>query len=501
MIRNILIVGGGTSGWMAAACFAKMLAPMNIKITLVESSEIATVGVGEATIPPILDFIRLLGIDEQDFIRATQASFKLAIRFVDWRELGQSYWHQFGTVGANIDGVEFYQHWLKSLRAGNSAAFTDYAPAIVMAQKNKFSQSAMEPRQPLSGAKYALHFDATLVAAYLRRYAEQQGVQRIDGKVNSFMLTDDGAIADVILEGGQKLTADFFIDCSGSRGLLIEEALATGYENWSNFLPCDSAVVAQTTNEGAPPPYTQSTALTSGWQWRIPLQHRTGNGYVFCSRYSDLPTAEELFRRNLKGTLLTEPRFLNFVTGKRKKLWNKNCIAVGLASGFLEPLESTSIHLAMKSILKFVEMLPSNLTNMLPTQKEYNRVMDAEYTSVRDFIVLHYCTTKRTDSDFWRACRAMEIPDSLRIRLELFAAQGRLYRDEFDLFTPNSWYAVLDGMGVRPTGYDPLVDLSRYEEVTAMMSRALDAMQKTADALPDHGRFIEMHCAAPNSNS
>lgn len=492
-LKHIVIVGGGTSGWMAASCFAKMLTPLNIKVTLVESSEIGTVGVGEATIPPILDFLRLLEIDEDDFVRATQATFKLAIRFVDWRELGQSYWHQFGTVGANIDGIEFYQHWLKSKRFGNAAEFTDYSPAIVMAKSNKFSKSVMEANQSLAGAKYALHFDASLVAAYLRQYAEQRGVRRIDARVASVTLANNGFIEGITLEGGELLTADFFVDCSGFRGILIEEGLATGYEDWSRYLPCDTAVVVQTANSRSPSPYTQSRALANGWQWRIPLQHRTGNGYVFSSRYTDSTEAEHLFRQNLMGDVIGEPRFVHFLTGKRKKFWNKNCVAVGLASGFLEPLESTSIHLAMKAIIKFVELLPVSVYDCLATANEYNRILDAEYRSIRDFIILHYCTTKRTDTEFWQACANMEIPGSLAERLDLFMSQGRLYRDEFDLFTSNSWYAVLDGMGLRPRGYDPLVNLSNYEEVERMMSRAFQVMHNSAEFLPNHTEFIEFY--------
>lgn len=499
-MKKILILGGGTSGWMAAACFAKVLRPLGIDVVLVESTEIGTVGVGEATIPSILSFVQLLGIDEREFIQATQASFKLGIHFVDWRNLGEAYWHQFGTVGANIDGVEFYQHWLKSQRRGNAAAFTDYAPAVVMAQKNKFSRVGDDPRHTLHGAKYALHFDATLVAAYLRRYAEERGVVRIDAKVESVILRDGGNVKSIILNDGCEIDADFFIDCSGFKGVIIEKALQTGYEDWSAYLPCDSAVVAQTTNVGAPAPYTQSTALTSGWQWRIPLQHRTGNGYVFCSKYSDRDTAKELFCRNLQGDLITEPRFLSFITGKRKKLWNKNCVAVGLASGFLEPLESTSIHLAMKAVLKFIEMLPAGNSTQA-TQDEYNRVMDAEYLSIRDFIILHYCTTQRRDTDFWKYCAAMAIPDTLQTKLELFRAQGRLYRDEFDLFTRNSWYAVLDGMGVRPEAHDPLVDLSHVDEVANMMNRALRLMEQAADGLPDHQQFMMENCRAPDPSN
>lgn len=496
VIKQILIVGGGTSGWMAAACFAKMLKPLGVGITLVESSEIGTVGVGEATIPPILGFLKLLGIDETDFIRSTQASFKLGIQFADWRQLGSSYWHQFGTVGANIDGFEFYQHWLKSKKHGNQSDFTDYAPSIVMAQAKKFARLNDNTQSPFCGANYALHFDASLVARYLRDYSEVRGVERLDGKIQRVHLNDDANIKSVELTDGRNIHADFFIDCSGFKALLIEGALHTGYEDWSHYLPCNSAVVAQTENVEAPAPYTKSTALTYGWQWKIPLQHRSGNGYVFCNSYTSDDEAEALFRSNLVGEILTSPRFLRFTTGKRKKLWNKNCVAVGLASGFLEPLESTSIHLAMKAILKLVEMFPSDLNDMLPTQCEYNRIMGAEYESVRDFIVLHYCTTDRTDTEFWRACRALKIPESLHERIELFKVQGRLYKDEFDLFTANSWYAVLEGMGVRPRGYDPLVDHSDVIDINRRMDMAIQVMRIAVNSLPSHERYIELNCPA-----
>lgn len=494
-LKNIIIVGGGTSGWMAAACFSKILRPLGVNVTLVESTEIGTVGVGEATIPPILDLLRLLGIDERHFIQSTQASFKLAIQFNDWYELGHSYWHQFGTVGANIDGVQFYQHWLLSKKAGNPAAFTDYSPAIAMAKKNKFDIIPANGEHVLSGAKYALHFDASLVAKYLRGYAEKNGVVRVDAKVEGFTLTDKGYISSVTLDNGNALHADFFIDCSGFRGLLIEQALATGYEDWSGYLPCDSAVVTQTENAGEPAPYTQSTALDAGWLWRIPLQHRSGNGYVFCSKYSSDDEATALFRKKIQGALVAEPRILRFVTGKRKKLWNKNCLAVGLASGFLEPLESTSIHLAMKTILKFVEMLPVTIDDE-STAREFNRVVDREYESVRDFIILHYCTTKRNDTAFWRNCASMDIPESLKARLDLFKESGRLYKDEFDLFTTNSWYAVLEGMGVRPERIDPLVYLSHAEEVRTKMQKALTLMDSTTDKLLSHKDFLRTRCPA-----
>ncbi len=494
-LKNIIIVGGGTSGWMAAACFSRILKPLGVNITLVESTEIGTVGVGEATIPPILDLLRLLGIDERHFIQSTQASFKLAIKFNDWSELGHSYWHQFGSVGANIDGVQFYQHWLLSKKAGNPATFTDYSPAIAMAKKNKFDIIPSNGEHVLSGAKYALHFDASLVAKYLRGYAEKNGVVRIDAKVKGSRLTDKGYISSISLDDGREIPADFFVDCSGFAGLLIEQALKTGYEDWSEYLLSNSAVVAQTENIGEPAPYTQSTALDAGWLWKIPLQHRSGNGYVYCNKFSSDEEATALFRKKIQGPLVTEPRILRFVTGKRKQLWNKNCLAVGLSSGFLEPLESTSIHLAMKAILQFLEMLPVSKDDDHTTQ-EFNRLMDRQYESVRDFIVLHYCTSKRKDTAFWQACTSLAIPESLKTRLDLFKMTGRLYKDEFDLFTTNSWCAVLEGMGIRPAGVDPLVYLSPADEVRSKMQRALALMDSTTDKLLAHKEFLEAKCPA-----
>lgn len=494
-LEKIVIVGGGTAGWMAAACLSKVFKNSNCQIHVIESPEVSTVGVGEATIPPIVSFIRFLGIDERDFIQKTQATFKLAIQFQDWRKIGESYWHQFGTVGADIDGIAFYQHWIKSKFNGNPAAFTDYAPAIAMAKKNKFVISPPGDRTILSGGKYAWHFDATLVAEYLCRYAQANGALRTRSHVEEVMLNGAGYIDGVQLNTGDVIQGDFFIDCTGFRGLLIEGALNTGYEDWSHFLPCDTAIVAQTENVPNIEPFTRSRALTAGWQWHIPLQHRAGNGYVFCSKFSSADEAEALFRKNLNGALLTDPRLLNFKTGKRKKIWNKNCLALGLASGFMEPLESTSIHLIMQAIAKFTEMLPTKNCEQA-TADEYNRVMGAEYESIRDFIVLHYCTTQRDDTAFWRHCQAMEIPDGLKTKLALFRAQGRLYKNEFDLFTHNSWYAVLEGMGVRPDGYDPIVDSSSYEEVSQIMASGLQSLEGIVRGLPSHSTFIRENCAA-----
>ena len=494
-LENIVIVGGGTAGWMAAACLSNIFKNTRHKITLIESPNISTVGVGEATIPPIIDFIRLLGVDERDFIKQTQATFKLAIQFQDWRVVGESYWHQFGSVGTNIDGLAFYQHWLKSKLNGNNAAFTDYSPAIAMAKKNKFVMVSENEKSVLAGSKHAWHFDATLVAQYLNTYSQKNGVVHVQSHVEKVVLNESGFIASVLLDDGTAVGGDFFIDCTGFNGLLIEGALKTGYDDWSNFLPCNQAIVAQTKNMGEPAPYTRSKALEAGWQWRIPLQHRTGNGYVFCDGFTSRDNAESVFRKNVEGDLLTDPRFLKFTTGKRKKIWNKNCLALGLSSGFLEPLESTSIHLIVKAIVKFTQMLPTKQCEAALVD-EYNRILNAEYECIRDFIALHYCTTARDDSEFWRYCKNMEIPEQLKIKLDLFQCQGRLYKNEFDLFTDNSWYAVLTGMGVNPSGYDPLIDLSNQAEVMQILNAGLMSLEDMVKKLPSHGMFIKENCAA-----
>lgn len=494
-LKKIVIVGGGTAGWIAAACLAKLFKPQGVAIELVESPDIPTVGVGEATIPPILNYLSLLNIDERDFIRKTHATFKLGIKFTDWRVKGEYYWHQFGTVGSNIDGIAFYQHWLKSLQRGAVTQFTDFAPAIAMASDNKFAKVPPNDTSIMAGAKYALHFDAGLVAKYLQDYSVGLGAVHHLANVVQVKQGDNGFIESLELDTEAQLNGDFFVDCTGFSGLLIDKTLNVGFEDWSHFLPCNSAVVAQTHNAKNLFPYTQSTARESGWQWHIPLQNRAGNGYVYCNSFTTDQAAEQHFIGGLKEKMITEPRVLRFTTGKRKEIWSKNCLALGLASGFLEPLESTSIHLVMKAILKFVEMFPTK-DCPVATLKEFNRVMDIEYSCIRDFIVLHYCTTQRTDTEFWRHCGSMAIPDSLAEKIELFKAQGRLYKNELDLFTANSWYAVLEGMGIRPRAYDPLVDFSAVPEVEQQMANALATLHAIVPRLPSHEDFIQEHCSA-----
>lgn len=491
-INNIVIVGGGTAGWTTAACLARVLKNTNSKITLIDSPEVATIGVGEATIPPLVEFIRFLGINEQDFVNKTKATFKLAIKFTDWNKVGEHYWHQFGSVGADIDGKPFYQHWYKSTLNGNKNAFTDYSPAIAMAKENKFVITDPQQQSILSGATYAWHFDALLVANYLADFSTKLGVNHLRGHVECIKKHNNGFIQSVTLKDGQTIEGDFFIDCTGQKALLIGDAMGSEFENWQDYLPMNRSIAMQTENNGPLIPYTESTAHEFGWQWRIPLQHRTGNGLVFCDKYGSDEQALSTLLKNISGKAVTDPRFISFTTGKRKELWKGNCLALGLSSGFLEPLESTSIHLMMKGIIKFTEMLPDKSCHQA-TINEYNRIMDIEYLSIRDFIVLHYCTTSRTDSQFWRDCQTMKIPDSLSEKLDLFKSQGRLFRSEFDLFTPPSWYAVLAGMDIRPENYDRLIDISNVEQVNGFMNKALNHLTNTVNQLPMHHEYIQAY--------
>lgn len=489
-INNIVIIGGGTAGWTTAACLARVLNQTKSKITLIDSPEVATIGVGEATIPPLVEFMRFLGVNEQEFVRKTQATFKLAIKFTDWNKVGEHYWHQFGSVGADIDGKPFYQHWYKSRLQGNQNNYTDYSPAIAMAKKNKFA--IPDPRQQsiLNGATYAWHFDALLVANFLTEYSVKLGVDHIRGHVESIAKHDNGFIKSVILKNGQIITGDFFIDCTGQKALLIEGAMGAEFESWQHYLPMNRSIAIQTENRGELVPYTESIAHKWGWQWRIPLQHRTGNGMVFCDKYCTDEDALIALTKNISGKPLTEPRFISFATGKRKELWKGNCLALGLSSGFLEPLESTAIHLMMKGVIKFAEMLPDKYCHQA-TINEYNRIMDIEYLSIRDFIILHYCTTSRTDSPFWQDCQNMPIPDSLAEKLALFKNQGRLFRSEFDLFTPPSWYAILAGMNIKPDNYDRLIDISDTNQVNSIMNNGLHNLNNTISQLPSHETFIK----------
>lgn len=495
-IKDIVIVGGGTAGWMAAAALAKVLKNDYARVRLVESEAIPTVGVGEATIPQIQLFNQLLGLDEDEFVRKTQGTFKLGIEFVDWGAKGESYIHAFGDVGKDMDAIQFYHYWLKMRQAGQAADITEYTLTAKAAYQNRFMRSVDAGNSPLSNIVYAFQFDAGLYARFLREYAEARGVQRTEGRIVDVRLNpDSGFIESIALEDGQSMEGDLFIDCSGFRGLLIEEALHSGYEDWRHWLPCDRAVAVPCENTGSPTPYTRSTAHSAGWQWRIPLQHRMGNGHVFSSQYMSEDEATRILLDNLDGEPLAEPKVLKFTTGKRKHFWNKNCVALGLASGFMEPLESTSIHLVQSGIAKLLTLFPSAGFDAEDIV-EYNRQMHFEYDRIRDFLICHYHVTRRDDSDFWNYCRTMDIPDTLAHKLALFAKNGRVFREDNELFNDLSWFEVMVGQGLMPQGYHPLVDTLPEAEIARRLEGIRAVIARSAEYMPPHEEFIARHCRA-----
>ncbi len=493
--QRVVIVGGGTSGWMAAAMMAKVLQG-KVPITLIESDEIGIVGVGEATIPPIKLFNKILELDEDEFMRETMGSFKLGIEFVNWGAVGERYTHGFGTFGQELWTTEFHQYWLKQWLAGKAPDLENYSIARMAAKANRFMRPALDmPKSPLSEITYAFHFDAALYAKYLRKYAQARGVQRIEGLIEHVHLhAGNGHVAAVQLKDGQQIAGDLFIDCSGFRGLLIEQALGTGYDDWTHWLPCDRAVAVPCASQAEITPYTRSTAHRAGWQWRIPLQHRTGNGHVYCSRHVSDDEATATLLSNLDGEPLAEPRIIKFTTGKRKKMWNRNVVALGLASGFMEPLESTSIHMVQAAIGKLLKLFPTRGISA-PDVDEFNAQMDFEITRVRDFIILHYHLNRRTEP-FWAACREMPVPESLTRRMALWKSHGRIFREHSELFTEVSWLQVLHGQGLRPEGHDPLVDLYPEGEVQAFLEGIRTVIGKCVDVMPSHSRYIAEHCAA-----
>lgn len=494
-IRKICIVGGGTAGWMAAALMAEHFKGAMGQIELVESDDIGTIGVGESTVPPFLQLLAKLGIDEQVFVREVQASFKLGIEFQDWKRKGERYFHPFGTIGAPVDLADFYQLWLKAKAHGYAGALQDFAPAAVMAKNGKFTLPFKAARTPIGGASYALHVDAKRVARFLRSYAEARGVTRSEGIVDDVAVRADGFVEKLILKDGRTVEADFFIDCSGFRALLIGKALGVGYEDWSRWLLCDRAIAVQTENVGAPTPYTMAQAQDFGWRWRIPLQHRTGNGYVFCSKYLSDDEATATLMSQVEGAPVVKPMVVPFKTGMREQLWDKNVLALGLAGGFIEPLESTAIHLIYRGMDFFFRLLPDRDCDPALAE-EYNRRMRTDYEEIRDFIVLHYCTTERDDTAFWRECRDMELPPGLKRKIDLFRVNGSLAEGLDELFRAVSWQSVMEGMGVHPRGYHPLVDRIPFDGVPQQLDHAAELLRRVVGDLPLHAQFISQHCAA-----
>jgi len=495
-IKQIQIVGGGTTGWMAAAALSHMLAGTGTSIRLIESEAIGTVGVGEATIPPIKMFNDMLGLDEMDFVKATQATFKLGIEFINWTRLGHSYIHPFGDFGLEFDAVPFYQYWIRQSLEGQTKGrdLFDYSLMVRACQQSKFMLPLKDrPNSALSGINYAYQFDASLYGSFLRQYAEAKGVERIEGKVTQVSQdSETGFVTSITTEDGRKLDADFFIDCSGFRGLLIEGALETGYEDWSQWLPANRAVAIGCEKTTEAIPYTKAIAREAGWQWRIPLQHRTGNGHVYCSEFMSDDHAADVLINSLDASGVGDPKFLRFTTGRRKKFWDKNVLALGLAAGFMEPLESTSIHLVQTSLARLVTHFPDKSFNIHDINAFNTRTI-LEYERVRDFLVLHYTATERDDTEFWRHCRSIERPAHLIEKIHRFEGGGRIFDAHLDLFSMPSWLAVMYGQGVRPKNYNPVTLKATSDELESVMIRVESAINAAVDFMPSHQAFIDEH--------
>jgi len=478
---------------MAAAALSRFLRPDQCAIHLVESAEIGIVGVGEATVPHIRFFNQTLGLDEADFMRKTHATFKLGIEFDNWARLGDSYVHPFGDFGRGYGDVKFHHVWNRLRLAGDDTPLERYSLPIMAAKLARFAPPTNDPKSLLASFGYAFQFDATLFAPYLRAYSERRGVHRTEGRVVDVRLRGaDGFIEGLKLASGEEITGDLFIDCSGFFGLLTEKSLHTGYEDWTHWLPCDRAVAVPCESAGPLLPYTRATAHGAGWQWRIPLRHRTGNGHVYSSRYTSDDEAAATLMANLDGKALAEPRLLKFVTGRRKKTWNRNCVAVGLAGGFVEPLESTSIYLIQAAITHLIEMFPDRNFDVVNTD-EYNRIMDIEFERVRDFIVLHYCATERDDTPFWNYVRTMPIPDSLANKMELFRERGVVVDYKLGLFYEPSWVAVYVGQRVMPARFDPRLDDVPLDELRKHADQLRGAIRTGAEGMPTHADFITRH--------
>ncbi|GAA4642956.1 tryptophan 7-halogenase [Pontixanthobacter gangjinensis] len=498
-IKNIVIVGGGTAGWMAASALSRLKAGNDVNITLVESEQIGTVGVGEATIPPFIEFNNLLEIDEAEMMAACQATFKLGIQFSNWGKQGDSYIHPFGGYGYGMGGISFHQVWHRFQAGGDKRPIQVFNLETMAAYFGKFARTKDYQRDDLPPINYAYHLDATRYAQFLRAYAEQRGVVRREGRVADVTLNNESGFVDsVTMDDGTVISGDLFVDCSGFRGLLIEQALGTGYEDWSHYLPCNRAVALPCNrDDGSPPsPFTKATAHSAGWQWQVPLQHRNGNGHVYCSEFMDDDEAHDILVGNLAGKPTAEPNFLRFVTGRRKKFWNKNVVALGLAAGFMEPLESTSIHLINTGINKLIAV--ASLDGITQTQEDaFNRFTGKEYERIRDFLILHYNSTTRDDSEFWNYCRTMSVPDSLTEKVELFKANGQIFREDDELFTESSWTAVMMGQGIAMNGHSPVADTLEMPKLRTEFDEIEKSIKFVVHHMPSHQEYLAKYCPAP----
>ncbi|UZJ44475.1 tryptophan 7-halogenase [Marinimicrobium sp. C6131] len=501
-VSDVVIVGGGSSGWMCAAAIARMAAP-GLSITLVESEDIGVIGVGEATIPPLIEFNEFLGLNENEFLSECGGTFKVGIEFVDWLNVGERYFHPFGFFGRDTPEFAFHQLWLR-LRALSAKGvappdaagdITQYNLCAMAARLGRFSPPQGGVDTILSTMRHAYHFDSRRYGQLLRRYAEQRGVRRVEGLIEGVQRDpDQGEIRSLTLRNGEVLEGDLFIDCSGFKSLLIEGAMGSDFVDWSRYLPCDRALAMPTTGSGMADPYTRATADRGGWRWRIPLQERMGNGYVYASAFVSEDEVHRRLVEGAEGEALADPRPLSFRTGHRRTFWEKNCVAIGLSGGFIEPLESTSIHLTQMGIQRLLNLWPGRGFNDAEIA-HYNRVMADDYERIRDFIVLHYSATNRRDTEFWRYVGDMEIPDTLAEKLEIFRGSGRIIPSPEDLFTPHSWLAVMLGQGITPRAYDALVDRVPERALIQNMRHLKEAVAKTAAALPSHGDYIQRYCA------
>lgn len=489
-LKKIVIVGGGTAGWMSAALLSKFLSPNGTLVTLIESEQIGTIGVGEATIPHIQNFNTMLGIDEATFLRETKATYKLGIEFVNWGRLGESYIHPFGEYGIPMGELQFHHFWSRMKQIGDTHSIGEYSLNIVAAKNGKFMRPIEDTTSLASRIPYAYHLDAVLYAKFLRKFSEAHGAHRIEGKVVDVKVNSENAlIQSVSLESGQMIEGDLFIDCSGFRGVLIEGALKAGYEDWSDLLPMDRAVSAHSKVQEPPKPYTIATAKNAGWTWRIPLQNRIGNGHVYSSRFMDKDEAAQVLLNGIDSDLMTEPRHLSFTTGRRKSFWLGNCVALGLSSGFLEPLESTSIHLVQEGLIRLVALMPDSDFNPA-NSREYNRVMGLTYERIRDFILLHYVATQRSDTEFWRYMQKLHVPEVMAHRMSLLQESGHYVSYEHDLFKLDSWIAVMEGQGRAPETYSPIADGVPADSLRGTMSQIRHAVSEICRQMPTHQTYL-----------
>lgn len=484
---RIVIAGGGTAGWSAAAFIAKMLS-QRVQVTLIESSDIPTVGVGEATLPLMVTFNDLLEINESEFMKAVDGTFKLGIEFQNWGKKGRSYIHPFGRPGRESWPCNFFHYWLAS-KPNDVTDYEKYCAETVASRQEKF---AIVPNK---GLVYAYHFDAAKYAKFLQAYSTERGVHHIDDMIERVDLKEDGSIKSLALKSGKDIEADLFIDCTGFRALLMEGALKTGYEDWSHWLPCDSAIAVQTVSDESPKPYTRSIAHDLGWRWRIPIQSRMGNGFVYSSQYISHETAQDELLSSIEAPI-REPKINRFTTGYRKKQWNKNCISVGLSGGFLEPLESTSIFFIQRNLIRFVKLFEGAETSQV-TIDEFNDQCLREMEAVRDFIILHYKVTEREDTPFWRYCKNMSVPDELQHRINLFKRSGRLFKKDYELFPDVSWAQIMMGQGLMPESYHPFVDEMSAQQLENLLSSTEQSIAQLVGGLPSHRDFINQFCPSP----